>query len=414
MDALLILGGLLLILTGLVWLVMLAFGTGLLWGIASLLPPLNLVYALRHWRVARKAVVLGALGFIPLVVGLTLLASRDSQRLEEIFSLRWLQPEVKTPTDLTFRLHGELNGQPFAPQQGELIDGVLSLREGQDFFARREISIRLLQPVKGAVEVDVLPQDSGPQPEVLVSWLLPEQELPEARRLSRGYTLHLKLEPEAPNKLVGDFHLVLPPQFRTALTGRVELFSDRLRYRDGKVDTGYDSRDTLDYVIEDYLQRRFATRDVQLHNLPPVNLPAASLDLQVEAIIDGQVRGLPLLLRKGTRGWRVQGDRFPVLPAEPVAASRGTEVDPSASVATSRALDRRQRFSLDRLQSNPSRYQNLAMRVETVRGAQAEGRFTGIDTAGQIVIRRNLGSGAGEASFALRPDEITRIELLEP
>ena len=48
MDALLILGGLLLILAGLVWLVMLAFDTALLWGIASLLPPLNLVFALRH------------------------------------------------------------------------------------------------------------------------------------------------------------------------------------------------------------------------------------------------------------------------------------------------------------------------------------------------------------------------------
>src|SRR3989338_5536505 len=128
MDALLILCGLLLILTGLVWLVMLAFGTSLLWGIGSLLPPLTLFYVLSHWRVARKALALSALGCIPLVVGLVLLANQDAQRLEAIFSLSWLQPKVQEPPQLTIRLRGELNGQAFAPQQGELIDGVLTLR----------------------------------------------------------------------------------------------------------------------------------------------------------------------------------------------------------------------------------------------------------------------------------------------
>lgn len=414
MDALLILGGLLLIVAGFVWLVSLAFGTSLFWGMGSLLPPVTLAYVLRHWRVARKAVILGALGFIPLVVGLTLLASQDSQRLEAILSLQWLKPQAQKPAELRFTLHGELNGQPFAPQQGELIDGVLSLREGQDFFARREISIRLLQPVTGAVQVDVLPQDTGPQPEVVVSWLLPDQDLPDARRLNRGYTLHLKLEPEAPNKLIGDFHLVLPPQYRTALSGQVELFSDRLRYRDGQVDTQHDSRDTLAYVITDYLQRRFATRDVTLGALPPVSLPAERLELSVDARVNEQIQQLPLQLRKDSRGWRVDGDRFPSLP-EVVARRDVPAVAASEPVAAApaRPLDRRLRFSLDRLQSNPARYQNLTMRVETERGAQAEGRFNGIDAEGQIIIRRNLG-GPGEASFTLRPDEITRIELLEP
>jgi hypothetical protein len=66
MDALLILGGLLLIVFGLVWLVTLAFGSSLFWGLGSLFPPLTLLYVVRHWRIARKAVVLGSLGFIPL------------------------------------------------------------------------------------------------------------------------------------------------------------------------------------------------------------------------------------------------------------------------------------------------------------------------------------------------------------
>jgi len=422
MDALLILGGLLLNLAGLVWLVMLAFGTSLLWGLGSLLPPLTLVYVLRHWRVARKAVVLCALGFIPLVVGLTLLASHDAHRLEAILRLDWLRPETQIPAELAIQLRGELNGQPFSPQQGELIDGTLSLREGQDFFARREISIRLPQPVSGALRLDVLPQDRGKLPEVEVSWLLPEQELPEARRLSHGYTLHLDLEPLAPNKLIGDFHLVLPPQFKTTLSGKVELYSDRLRYRDGKVDTHFDSADTLAYVIEDYLQRRFATRTVQLAKLPAFTMSANSLELDVEARINGQQRRLPLQLSKSTeRGWAVHDDHFPPLSVElPRAKASTDQVDAtgipspaSAEPRISKPVDRRLRFSLERLQNNPNHYQNLSMRVVTERGSMAEGRFAGINADGRILIRRNL-TGAGEASFSLRPSEISQIELLEP
>ena len=323
MDALLIIGGLLLMLAGLVWLVMRAFGTSLLWGWGSLIPPLTLVYVLRHWGRARSAVALVGLGMIPLVVGLTLLASKDADRLAAIIRLDWLKPEVQEPPELAIELRGRLNGQPFRPQQGELIDGVLSLREGLDFFAQRELNIRLPQPVSGAVRVDVLPQDSGNLPEVELSWLLPEQDLPEARRLSRGYTLHLDLQPQAPNRLAGEFHLVLPPRFKTSLSGRVELYSDRLRYRGAEVDRHFDSRDTIAHVLQDYLQRRFASRDVRELKVPPFSFEGDRLALQVEALVDQRAERLPLRLSKRDgQGWTVEGDRFPPLPAEAEAPAQ--------------------------------------------------------------------------------------------
>jgi hypothetical protein len=418
MDALLILGGLLLILAGLIWLVMRAFGTGLLWGWASLLPPLTLLYVLRHWRSARQALGLSALGFIPLIVGLTLLASQDSQRLHALLSLQWLKPEVQAPAELAIELHGELHGQPFVPQQGELLGSVLSLREGQDFFARRELVIRLPRPVTGALRLDVLPGDPGPLPEIEVSWLLPEQDLPEARRLSHGYTLHLNLQPVPPNKLAGDFHLVLPARFKTTLSGRVELFSNGLRYREGKVDRHVDSPDTLAYVIEDYLRRRFATRSVQLGHLPALALPTDSLELTVEAQINGQAQRLPLRLNKSaSRGWAVEADRFAVLPERalvtPAPQPDTAPVEAAGNERISRPLDRRLRFSLEGLLRSPRRYENLAMRVSTTRGSSAEGRFQGVDQEGRIVLRQRL-SGSGAASYALLPEEIVAIELLEP
>lgn len=417
MVALLILGGLLLIITGLVWLVMLAFGTSLLWGIGSLIPPINLAYALRHWRIARKAVVLGSMGAIPLVVGVTMLAAQDPGRLQAILSLRWMGGDEPQLAELDIRLRGELNGQRFLPQHAELIDGVLTLREGHDFYARRELVIRLGEQPQGALRLDVLPQDAGKQPEVEISWVLPDQDLPEARRIPRGYTLHLDLQPVAPNKLAGEFHLVLPPRFATTLSGRLELFMDQLRYRDGRVDATYDSRDTLAHVIHDYLQRRFSTREVDLRPLPPLSLPARELEVQVGARIAGQPQDLLLqLFKSDASGWRVRNDRYPPLAPvvpQPATATLVVARDAVGSISTSLPVDRREHFSLQQLLTNPRDYQNLELRVATLRGSMAQGRFAGLDRDGRLVIRRSLG-GSGEASFSVGAEEIERIELLEP
>ncbi|MCW8157746.1 MFS transporter [Stutzerimonas stutzeri] len=412
MEALLILGGLLLILAGFIWLISQAFATSLLWGLGSLLPPLTLAFVFSHWRVARKALILSCLGVIPLIVGLSLLASRDAERLEAIFSLRWLPTQVQP--DLAMGVRGKLNGREFTPQQGEVINGVLTLREGQGFFARQEVTIRLPQRFEGALRVDVLPDDVGALPEVEIAWLSPDQELPETRRLDRGYTLHLDLQPVAPNKLRGDFHLVLPPQFETSLTGVVELYSDRLRYQNGQVDRRHDSRDTVAFVIEDYLQRRHASREVILESMPSFTLPADELELEVQAKVRGEQQTFTLRLGKSEQGWQVKGDDYPPL-AEPVEAVAAARNAPEAVVAEppSSRLDRRLRFSMEQVLRNPGRYQHLLMRAHTERGGVAEGRFAGLDSEGNLIIRRVI-RGPGEATYNLAPGEIVLLELVEP
>jgi hypothetical protein len=416
MEALLILSGLLVMLFALAWLIVQAFARSLFWGLGCLFPPLTLIYVVRHWRTARKAVVLASLGGIPLVVGLVLLAANDPARFEQIASLHWLSSAPLKPQELRINLHGELNGEPFVPQNAELIDGVLSLREGQDFFARRELKIHIPVMADGSVRLNVLPSDAQPLPEVEISWLLPEHNLPEARRLNHGYTLYLDLKPVAPNKLQGDFHLVLPAQFNTALNGEIELFTDHLRYINGQVDRHFDSRDSITYVIEDYLQRRFASRSVRILKLPAFTLPASNLQLEVDALVAGQPQQLSLLLSKSEPvGWSVQGDQFAGIPAvvevktaPPVRMLEVVDVAPTRS-----PVDRRLQFSLERLQRHPEQYPNLLIRVITVHGSAAQGRFVGFNMDGRIVLRREI-SGPGEASYILRPDKVSQIELLEP
>ncbi|CDF84814.1 hypothetical protein PKB_3471 [Pseudomonas knackmussii B13] len=410
MDTLLILAGLLLILAGYVWLIILAFERGPLWGLACVLPPLAPLFLARHWDYGRKAVVLGALGGIPLVVGLAMLASHDGARLEAILRLQWLRSETVVP-DLAIALRGELDGKPFAPQQAELIDGVLSLREGDDFYARRELQIRLRQPVTGALRLDVLPEDKGPLPDVEISWLAPDSDLPEARRLNHGYSLHLDLQPEAPNRLRGVFHLVLPTEYRTSLTGEVELYTDRLRYRNGVVDTHYDSLDTLAYVARDYLERRFPDNVVALSPLPHVDLQRHELALPVAFTLDGRAEQLELSLQRSeNRGWAVRDDHYPKRSTHP-AASKPAE--PTTAVRAPAPRPAYGLLPIERLQADPQRFINRSMRVTTESGRSAQGIFTGLDQEGRLVIRQVL-SGPGEVSYSLRPDEIVQVELLAP
>lgn len=411
MDALLILGGLLMILIGLVLLVMRGFATSLLWGWACLLPPLTLLFIARHWSKAKHALGCCALGMIPLVVGLAVMAAQDPQRLEAIVSLRWLQPEQQAPGALHIQLNGHLNGEPFAPREGELVDGVLSLREGQDFFARRELIIRGLPLAEQGLRMDVLPDDQGPLPEIELSWLSPGQDLPEARQVKGGYTLHLGLRPEAPNLLVGDFHLVLPPQFETTLSGSVEVFHNGLRYHNGQVDRSVDSGDTVAFVLGDYLQRRFQSRDVQLSS-PVPSVSGTHLMLDVQARIDGREQRLPVSLSKHPQqGWRVDDDQFAALPPMVDQASAAPVAEHTAPVEPASSVDLRRDFSMARLLSEPRRFVNQPMRVYSEKGSAIQGQFAGLEQ-GQVILRQRL-NGSGEARFAMPEADIVHVELID-
>lgn len=421
MAALLILGGFLLIGLGLLWLVMLAFKVSLLWGFGSFFPPITLLFIVRCWPVARKAVVFTALGFVPLTAGVTQLAKEDASKVDALLSLSWLQYVAEdTHTNMRINLHGELYGQSFQPHYGELIDGVLVLREGRDFFAQRELRIALprslVEPAVKTLRLDVLPQDIGDLPEIEIMWLQPEQGLPEARRISRGYTLHLDLLRQPPNTLQGDFHLVLPPHFKTSMSGDVQLLTDRLQYIDGEVDRQYDAISTLEYVIEDYLQRRFA---VERARIEPIEAPmplVSPIDMTVTANILGQQRTAFVRLIKDTQGsWMVAGDQYPKYVAQTQIDTSTVSEERVAAIRhnDTRGSDRRVRFTLQRLLSNPAQYQDVHVHVQTTQGNQVTGRFVGLNAEGALIIEREV-KAPGTVSFTLLSNEISQITLLEP
>ena len=409
MAGMLILAGILLLCAALLLLWLRAFACGPLWGLLCILPPVWPIFLLRHWQKGRLAVFLAALSIIPLTSGLVVLANEDSDRLHAIVSLEWLKEAPKPVAELAMALRGQLHDQPFAPSEGELINNRLLLREDGDFFARKEVSIYLPNYSRGALTLDVAPDLRGAVPVVEIAWLSPDQELPEARRLTHGYTLHLDLKPLAPNKLAGDFHLVLPKRYGTVLSGRIEVFTDQLRYKDGQVDRQHDSRDTLIFVLNDYLRRRFAERSWQVLSWPALDFSKPEFALTVPLEVSGQAQEIALKLEKTPlKGWLVSDDHYP----EP-AQAKSSHTEPVAAPVLRAQLDRRLRFSLQRLQRQPDQYRQLTLRINTKSGSLAEGRFVGIHPDGRLQLQRQIG-GLGQVGFAIAPADIERIELLDP
>lgn len=287
MDALLILGGLLLMLVSVVWLVVLAFGTSLLWGVGSLIPPVPLIYVVAHWKTARKAVGLFGLGVIPLVVGFSLLASQAPERFETLVGLKWLEAGKAAQSEKRgIGLRGQLNGRPFSPSVGTLAGGVLTLREGSDPFTRQELIIRLDSIQPGPLLLDILPEDGNPPASIEISWMQPEQELPEARRVDNGYTLHLDLQRVSPDNLSGDFHLVLPVHLRTSISGRIELLAEDLKTGEEQIgrtqeEAPASTRQTASVEAENSLPRNDRRQGFTLQHL--LRDPARYAQLRVRA-----------------------------------------------------------------------------------------------------------------------------------
>lgn len=310
MDALLILGGCFLLVGSFFWLALRAFARGAGWGLLCLLPPLTLLYLFRHGREARAPLLCALLAALPLGFGLLGLADQDPNRLRALLKLEWLEP-VRDPWQPDIRLRGRLWGEPFAPVEGEFIDGRLRLSQGSASFDWRELVIHLGEFSGSQLTLDILPQDDD-VPTIELVRQLGGNPLPEALRLERGYSMHLQLQRQAPNRLVGNLHLGLPSAHRTWVSGPIEVFTDRLRYREGRVDTRFDSVQTLQVVIEDYLQRRFPQHRVEAVQLPDIDWNSRPLELRVQARIGNRALIVPLqLLKDEQTGWGVPGDRYP-------------------------------------------------------------------------------------------------------
>lgn len=181
------------------------------------------------------------------------------------------------------------------------------------------------------------------------------------------------------------------------------------------LDRRYDDVATLEYVVQDYLEWRF-NQDAVVQPLATPTTFSAPLDLDVTAYLDGELQRMPIrLIKSADSGWAVLGDEHSERAAQTAPATLlalATE-QVTQAVKTEGRVDRRVRFSLQRLLVNPAQYRYLKMHLQTIQGNQIKGRFMGLDAQGALTISREL-KGPGTVSFSVLPAEIERITLLEP
>jgi len=117
---------------------------------------------------------------------------------------------------------GQIAGLPFTVEKATLKDGILTLRQGHDFFADREVAIFLFlkngeSPVGRKWEI-AAGKNLG-NPHVHFSWRDAGQSLPKTKILMRDYRLYLEFEPGRNGAVNGRIALAAPGQRESRVSG---------------------------------------------------------------------------------------------------------------------------------------------------------------------------------------------------
>jgi len=208
-------------------------------------------------------------------------------------------------------LSGSIHGQPLSdPVRVTLINGVLSVQQGESFLPDLSVSILLgwhPEDIRERRTLLITPAESS-GPTVHVSWKPEGRSYPETRIFKEGYRLELALAPLGDQQFTGALQLVLPDTLKSYLVGDFPVQTNHLRYRNGKVDLFFDHPDTLGYVTREYLQTQFPAGAVQSIRIENVNLRRAAREGEVQARVtlqDGTVERRHLQLEENTVGWAV-------------------------------------------------------------------------------------------------------------
>jgi hypothetical protein len=207
-------------------------------------------------------------------------------------------------------LSGRLHGTDLTTPQATLVNGVLTVHQGNGVLPELSVSLLLnwsAEAIRERRTLLVSPWEEQ-APEVHLSWTPAGQQYPETRIISNGYRLDLALAPRDPGGFSGTIQLVLPDEKNSYLVGDFTARTNHLRYRNGKVDAAFDHPDTLAWVAEQYLQTQFPAGVLQNVDVENVILRRAAGEGRVEVRLtrsDGASERRQLGLEKTPVGWAV-------------------------------------------------------------------------------------------------------------
>lgn len=221
MDALLIVGGITMVLIGWIWLVADARSLPIeRMLLAVFLPFITLFARGRGYALLPRLLLLLGLGLV--AAGAFLLYHQQPQRFELLLSGQWAAPANRSGT-----VEGTLVNQPFYPDRVLWRGSELVFEEGEDGRVRRSLAIRFANAPEMLqnTSMERLPGDEGSWPLLVMQWYSGALSAPGLRRVADDYTLSLDFAPQTDGRVRVRIHLHLPTVHGTRLTGEAWLDS---------------------------------------------------------------------------------------------------------------------------------------------------------------------------------------------
>jgi hypothetical protein len=215
-------------------------------------------------------------------------------------------------SDANPRLTGRLRGIDFNYSQGRLVNGVLSVQQGEGFIP--EIEVRILLGLEAAsitrerMTLFVRPSDEV-APELQITWRSSADGVPHTDIVRSGYQMELQLSRRDPQTLSGFLQVILPDPERSYLSGELTVRTNYLRYVNDRVDLAYDHPDTLEYVGRQYLETQFpenTIREMQFSSTRLLLSESGGVSTATVVLVNGQIEERRLQFDRADIGWAVK------------------------------------------------------------------------------------------------------------
>lgn len=165
---------------------------------------------------------------------------------------------------------GIIHGKTFIVENGTFKEGVLTLRQGKDFFPDIAITLfldpRQKQELPSGKTITVTPKSpqSPSVPTVLIKWKDGQEKMPNSSEwFRREYAMTLAFGAESGNKLPGKINISLPDSMHSYLAGTFTVDIEGFKFNNGQPDLTTDSFTTFEYVAKEYLEKNNPNQSVK-------------------------------------------------------------------------------------------------------------------------------------------------------
>lgn len=215
---------------------------------------------------------------------------------------------------------GTVKGRPFAYEDGSIENGILELRQGEDFFPDLAVKVFLFLDDETRVpegrtwNVDCDGGFQADAPHVHVSWKEADRNIPGMDNTTCDYRLYLSFDEETAEKTLPGRIRLDAPTLETEVAGRFEAAIKGFRLVDGQVDLTQDDLRVAEHLAQRWLSERHG-RPIEivddalgwLHTEKPEGRPQAGYAVywwRPADAADTLISKLQFVKRDGT--WRVE------------------------------------------------------------------------------------------------------------